>query len=195
MEDPEFVLRPLLAGHPDGVRDTLLATCAVVRKAAPGVTELIFLSYVVGDVFTFTGGSGTGFIHVVAYANHVNLGFFLGAELDDPKALLEGSGKKIRHIRIEASADLRRKPVRDLIDLAVEQGIAMAEMRDGIQPRSVKVSAKARLATRAQKKKTQQKKTQQKSEKKTKTAAAKKPQKKVAKRATKKVAKKARKKR
>jgi hypothetical protein len=182
MEDPESVLRPLLAGHPDGVRDTLLATCAVVRKAAPGVTELIFLSYVVGDVFTFTGGSGTGFIHVVAYANHVNLGFFLGAELDDPKALLEGSGKKIRHIRIEASADLRRKPVRDLIDLAVEQGIAMAEMRDGIQPRTVKVSAKARLATKAQKKKT-------------KTAAAKKPQKKVAKRATKKVAKKARKKR
>ena len=165
MEDPESVLRPLLAGHPDGVRDTLLATCAVVRKAAPGVTELIFLSYVVGDVFTFTGGSGTGFIHVVAYANHVNLGFFLGAELDDPKALLEGSGKKIRHIRIEASADLRRKPV-----------------RDGIQPRTVKVSAKARLATKAQKKKT-------------KTAAAKKPQKKVAKRATKKVAKKARKKR
>jgi hypothetical protein len=132
---------------------------------------------------------------VVAYANHVNLGFFLGAELDDPKALLEGSGKKIRHIRIEASADLRRKPVRDLIDLAVEQGIAMAEMRDGIQPRTVKVSAKARLATKAQKKKTQKKKTQQKSEKKTKTAAAKKPQKKVAKRATKKVAKKARKKR
>ncbi len=129
---------------------------------------MIFLSYVVGDVFTFTGGSGTGFIHVVAYANHVNLGFLLGAGLDDPKALLEGSGKKIRHIRIEASAELCRKPV-----------------RDGIQPRSVKVSAKARLATRAQKKKTQQK-----SEKKTKTAAANRPQKKVAKRATKKVRKK-----
>ena len=72
-------------------------------------------------------------------------------------------------------------------EAAVEQGVAMAVMRDGVQPRTVKVSAKARLATKAQKKKTQKKKT--------KTAAAKKPQKKVAKRATKKVAKKARKKR
>jgi hypothetical protein len=40
------------------------------------------------------------FAYVGAYRAHVNVGFFLGAELIDPKGLLEGTGKFMRHVKL-----------------------------------------------------------------------------------------------
>ena len=40
------------------------------------------------------------FGYVNVFRKHVNLGFFYGAELADPKALLEGSGKRMRHVKL-----------------------------------------------------------------------------------------------
>ena len=41
------------------------------------------------------------FGYVNAFKAHVNVGFFHGAALIDPARLLEGSGKYMRHVRIE----------------------------------------------------------------------------------------------
>lgn len=40
------------------------------------------------------------FGYVNAFASHVNVGFFLGAWLDDPNQILEGSGKRMRHVKL-----------------------------------------------------------------------------------------------
>jgi len=40
------------------------------------------------------------FGYVNAFRAHVNVGFFHGAELDDPAGLLEGSGKRMRHVKL-----------------------------------------------------------------------------------------------
>ncbi|MDB5451429.1 MAG: hypothetical protein JWO33_7 [Caulobacteraceae bacterium] len=40
------------------------------------------------------------FGYVGAFSAHVNVGFFHGAELDDPAGLLEGSGKRMRHVKL-----------------------------------------------------------------------------------------------
>jgi hypothetical protein len=40
------------------------------------------------------------FAYVDAYAEHANIGFFFGAFLDDPVKLLEGDGKRVRHIKL-----------------------------------------------------------------------------------------------
>ena len=40
------------------------------------------------------------FAYVNVFTSHVNVGFFLGAVLDDPDGLLEGAGKYMRHVRI-----------------------------------------------------------------------------------------------
>jgi hypothetical protein len=37
---------------------------------------------------------------------HVNVGFFLGAELKDPAGLLEGTGKRMRHVKVVPDAPL-----------------------------------------------------------------------------------------
>lgn len=45
---------------------------------------------------------GAAFAYVNAFAAHVNLGFFHGAALDDPAGLLEGTGKRMRHVKLRA---------------------------------------------------------------------------------------------
>lgn len=40
------------------------------------------------------------FAYVNAFRRHVNLGFFNGASLPDPAGLLEGSGKRMRHVKL-----------------------------------------------------------------------------------------------
>ncbi len=39
------------------------------------------------------------FAYVNAFTRHVNVGFFLGAELADPAGLLEGTGRFMRHVK------------------------------------------------------------------------------------------------
>ena len=41
-----------------------------------------------------------GFAYVNAFRDHVNVGFFRGATLEDPKGLLEGNGKYMRHVKL-----------------------------------------------------------------------------------------------
>lgn len=40
------------------------------------------------------------FGYVNAFTGHVNVGFFRGADLDDPHGLLEGTGKFMRHVKL-----------------------------------------------------------------------------------------------
>ncbi len=40
------------------------------------------------------------FGYVNAFTAHVNVGLFLGAWLDDPAGLLEGTGKRMRHVKL-----------------------------------------------------------------------------------------------
>jgi hypothetical protein len=43
---------------------------------------------------------GAAFGYVDAFSAHVNIGFFHGAGLDDPAGLLEGAGKRMRHVKV-----------------------------------------------------------------------------------------------
>lgn len=103
-------------------------------KLAPGCSELLYQSYAVSDVFSYTHKLGQAFIHIATYAKHVNLGFNRGALLKDSKELLRGSGKLIRHVRLESKATLKSSPVLQLIRLAIEEGREQAESKGGVAP-------------------------------------------------------------
>lgn len=40
------------------------------------------------------------FAYVNSFKSHVTVGFFQGAALEDPAGLLEGSGKRMRHVKL-----------------------------------------------------------------------------------------------
>ena len=58
------------------------------------------------------------FAYVNAFTSHVNVGFFHGAELADPAGLLEGSGKRMRHVKLRPGAPVNAAALARLIDEA-----------------------------------------------------------------------------
>ena len=130
--ETELVLRDLMQDRREEVVRIALAARKAVLKTAGQCSELIYETYCISNAFTFTGKQGQGFIHIATYAEHVNLGFDRGTELDDPDGKLKGTGKLIRHIRLSSIADVRDNSVIHLITQAVEQGRIMAEKKGGI---------------------------------------------------------------
>ena len=65
-----------------------------MRRCGPDVRELMHDGCpvaCVGDV---------AFAYVNVFTSHVNVGFFQGADLDDPAGLLVGEGRRMRHIKL-----------------------------------------------------------------------------------------------
>jgi hypothetical protein len=46
------------------------------------------------------------FAYVGVFTAHANVGFFRGAELEDPTSLLQGSGKRMRHVKVRPGVHL-----------------------------------------------------------------------------------------
>jgi hypothetical protein len=58
------------------------------------------------------------FAYVNAFKAHVNVGFFRGAEIADPKGLLEGTGKFMRHVKLRPERDVDATALMKLIGTA-----------------------------------------------------------------------------
>jgi len=58
------------------------------------------------------------FAYVNIFTDHVNVGFFRGAEIDDPVRLLEGTGKFMRHVKLSPDRDVVNVALRKLIETA-----------------------------------------------------------------------------
>lgn len=58
------------------------------------------------------------FAYVAVFSAHVNVGFFHGAELADPQGLLEGRGRRMRHVKLRPGAELDAGALDDLIQAA-----------------------------------------------------------------------------
>ena len=58
------------------------------------------------------------FGYVNSFRNHVNVGFFYGAMLEDPVGLLEGTGKRMRHVKLSPESEVDAAALGSLIDAA-----------------------------------------------------------------------------
>jgi hypothetical protein len=58
------------------------------------------------------------FGYVNAFTAHVNVGFFHGADLPDPARLLEGTGKRMRHVKLRPGATMNAAALNRLIEHA-----------------------------------------------------------------------------
>lgn len=58
------------------------------------------------------------FAYVNAFRSHVNVGFFLGAELPDPNGMLEGTGKFMRHVKLKPGTELDANALQNLVNAA-----------------------------------------------------------------------------
>lgn len=55
------------------------------------------------------------FAYVNVFRDHVNVGFFHGAFLPDPAGLLEGTGKRMRHVKLRPGVEVNSLALEALI--------------------------------------------------------------------------------
>jgi hypothetical protein len=105
----------LMLGHYDAeIRELALQTRDLVARTVPKAKEKVYLGWRnIG--FSLDDSMASQFCSVGPYKKYVNLYFMLGTELDDPKSMLEGTGKKMRHVRIKEAQDLKNAALKVLI--------------------------------------------------------------------------------
>ena len=84
----------------------------VMRGCGDDVRELLHDGHPTACV----GDAAFGYVN--AFKAHVNVGFFRGAEIADPKGLLEGTGKFMRHVKLSPERDVDPAALTKLIESA-----------------------------------------------------------------------------
>lgn len=84
----------------------------VMRGCGDDVRELLHDYHPTACV----GEAAFGYVNV--FTSHVNVGFFQGTELDDPAGLLEGSGKFMRHVKLDPDRTIDADALTKLIECA-----------------------------------------------------------------------------
>ncbi len=83
-----------------------------MRSCGADVRELIHDRHPVACV------DDAAFGYVDAFSAHVNVGFFFGTALDDPAGLLEGAGKRMRHVKVRWGQPVNAAALGELIGAA-----------------------------------------------------------------------------
>lgn len=85
---------------------------SAIKNCGADVLDIFHDGYPIGCV------DHAPFAYVNIFSAHVNVGFFYGAQLPDPNKLLEGQGKRMRHIKVRAGSAINEGAIQDLIDSA-----------------------------------------------------------------------------
>jgi hypothetical protein len=101
-----------LRRQPDELRPFAQEWFARMRRCGDDVRELLHDGCPVACV------TDAPFGYVNVFRDHVNVGFFHGAMLDDPAGLLEGTGKRMRHVKLRPRLQIDETALSELIDAA-----------------------------------------------------------------------------
>jgi hypothetical protein len=115
----DAALDTLLEPHTTAVRDIFSALRALAREVMPDADEQVDLP---DRVLAFGFGQPGGGVRMrglavglIPHSAHVNVQLADGAQLDDPTGIVEGTGKRIRHVKCRSLDDVARPALRELI--------------------------------------------------------------------------------
>jgi hypothetical protein len=98
-----------LSGNPPELYAIARQWFAVFRSCGTDVKELLHD----GCPTACVDSAAFGYVNV--FKSHVNVGFYAGVFLDDTRSLLEGTGKRMRHIKLRPGVDADSDAIGELI--------------------------------------------------------------------------------
>jgi hypothetical protein len=109
----------LFAPYSPEVRAIAERACALILSVYPDAVEQVD-----GPDHLIAYGRGLGMNeqlwYVAPFKAHVNMGFMRGTEQDDPSGLLEGTGKRLRHVKLRSLDDVDRPALLALLRSSLE---------------------------------------------------------------------------
>jgi len=131
-----------LEGYPPDIRDLTHQVRALIASITPDADENLKGGWKV-IWYGFGPKMPDQFAVVMPTRNHVGLGFAYGSDLPDPRGKLEGSGKRMRHVKLRTAADVADPAIAALIRaqvalLRAERGAPHGKPRPKARPKAPK---------------------------------------------------------
>ena len=100
------------------VQDLARRAKALIQQVMPDVVEVPWpkqrsIGYGVGPK-----KMSEQFCYIGVFDKHINLGFYYGADLPDPEQLLDGTGRRLRHVKLTSREQLKNPGLRRLLEVA-----------------------------------------------------------------------------
>ncbi len=108
----DMTMSEWLESKPEVLRPIATQWFKAIKTCGPDVQDIFHDGHPIGCV------EDTPFAYVNAFKHHVNLGFFQGADLPDETGLLEGTGKRMRHIKLRPGETQDEAAILQLIEVA-----------------------------------------------------------------------------
>ena len=119
-------LDELLAVTETSLRPVVVRLRKIVLEVHPEAVEVVRLGDRAATYGLGPKKMSEGYCYVLPHRQWVNLGFYQGVGLPDPDSLLEGTGSKLRHVKVRSPEAAEQPALRMLIEAA------LAERRDAL---------------------------------------------------------------
>lgn len=105
----------------DSQKTSVMKLREVILEIHPDACEVVRLGDRAATYGLGPKKMSEGYVYILPHTSWVNLGFFKGTDLPDPEGILEGTGKKLRHIKIHSTEDVDKPSIRAMIKAALAE--------------------------------------------------------------------------
>ncbi|WP_164472908.1 DUF1801 domain-containing protein [Cohnella candidum] len=96
----------------DPIREVIETLREIAKANMPGAHEFVYHDAI---NYKLHEASNRWICYITAHKNYVRLEFYFGANLSDPQKLLQGTGRRMRHVKIKTAEEARADEVAELI--------------------------------------------------------------------------------
>jgi len=93
----------------------------IIQELDPNAVEVVRLGDRAATYGVGPKKMSEGYTYILPHAKWINLGFYKGADIPDPTGLLEGTGAKMRHVKVRDEASCQNPVIRDLLIAALNE--------------------------------------------------------------------------
>lgn len=97
---------------PIRIREIIEKLRSIAKAGMPGAHEFLYHDAI---TYQLSKSPGTWICYISPQRNYVRLGFFFGNNLIDPMKLLDGTGKRMRHVKVRTAGEAGTDDLADLI--------------------------------------------------------------------------------
>lgn len=93
----------------------------IIQELDPNAVEVVRLGDRAATYGVGPKKMSEGYTYILPHAKWIDLGFYKGADIPDPTGLLEGTGAKMRHVKVRDLASCQNPAIRDLLVAALDE--------------------------------------------------------------------------
>lgn len=111
----------LLVGLPPDLQLICRMLRRIILELHPDAVQLIWPTQGIASFGFGPKKLSQHHVYIAPQNHHVNLGLYHGVDVEDPADLMEGTGKRMRHVKLREASEAELPALRDLIAAAIHE--------------------------------------------------------------------------